>query len=324
MLDDIFNNKCYDDLFRRVFQFQEYGDMANFWLEFDYYITRDRFVSRLGESLDTNIRSFSGEKILRDAADAETIASRPYKVVNETIEPQGDWQDIYKVTELYGYAPSNSYENFGCEIVQRFGTEDLSGQTTQQCYDGNRSTYDAGLDIFWIDMDTRISNFNVGDIVNCIGIGHVTYTTFYNFSSPKVSIEAIDGKKMKVRAFEITYGTSGYTTGKQDTINLINRLGTWSGTVYMHRLFFARAPRNRLVNVRSIITYHDSLPSIVEKFVPIDGTGAEVDTITSVTTPTIAEWKERIAANDEYVVQDSEIESVYTLYKRTVKRTTCR
>ena len=323
MLDDIFNNKCYDDLFRRVFQFQEYGDMTNFWLEFDYYITRDRFVSRLGESLDVNIRSFSGEKILRDAADAETIASRAYKVINETIEPQGDWQDIYKVTELYGYAPSNSYENFGCEIVQRFGTEDLSGQTTQQCFPGNRSTYDAGLDIFWIDMDTRISNFNVGDIVNCVGIG---IDNFYNFSSPQVSIEAIDGQKMEVRAFEVTCGTSGFTIGKQDTINVINRLSTtyWNGKVYMHRLFFASSPRNRLVNVRSIVTYHDSLPGIIERFSPIDGTGAEVDTITNVTTPTIDEWKNRIAANDEYVVQDSEIEAVYTLYKRTVKWTTCR
>ena len=78
MRDDVFDNRCYDDLFRRVFEFEQYGGRKDiFWLELDYYITRDCFVSRIGAALDVSMKSFSGNEIFRDALDRDAIAAIP-------------------------------------------------------------------------------------------------------------------------------------------------------------------------------------------------------------------------------------------------------
>ena len=129
MRDKVFDNRCYDDLFRRVFEFEQYGGIKDiFWLELDYYITRDRFVSRIGEPLDISIKSFSGKEIFRDVINKESISGIEYKVIDERVEPQTAFQDIYKVTEVYGYAPSETFNSYSGEVVQFPALRDTSAE----------------------------------------------------------------------------------------------------------------------------------------------------------------------------------------------------
>ena len=47
-----FNSPCYDDTFRRNYFFKEYRDFGEYFLELDYWIMREAFVSRIGSPLN--------------------------------------------------------------------------------------------------------------------------------------------------------------------------------------------------------------------------------------------------------------------------------
>ena len=177
MRDDVFDNRCYDDLFRRVFEFEQYGGRKDiFWIELDYYITRDCFVSRIGAELDVSMKSFSGNEIFRDALDRDAIAAIPYKVIDERVEPQTAFQDIYKVTEVYGYAPPETFNSYSGEVVQFPALRDTSAENKVE--ESVSFRYELGQ-IFFTD---RGNLFNVGDSLSFTMARKVITTTPYQYA----------------------------------------------------------------------------------------------------------------------------------------------
>lgn len=64
-----FNSPCYDDTFRRNYFFKEYRDFGEYFLELDYWIMREAFVSRIGSPLNLDQTHYDtgghGAKIFR-------------------------------------------------------------------------------------------------------------------------------------------------------------------------------------------------------------------------------------------------------------------
>ena len=103
------------------------------------------------------MKSYSGNEIFRDAIDKEAIATIAYKVIDEKIEPQTAFQDIYKVTEVYGYAPNETFNTYSGEVVQFPTLRDTSadGKVVKSVI----FYYSLGKILF----DDNDGNFNVGD-----------------------------------------------------------------------------------------------------------------------------------------------------------------
>ena len=130
-----FNSPCYDDTFRRVFFFDEYNAHGEYFIELDYWIMREAYQSRIGKALDLDQNYYDdaggGEGIFRDVSTGEygKFQDRKYFLGEERIDVStSKFGDIYKVTELYVYAPRNdpspeakefiSYESDICVFPQ--------------------------------------------------------------------------------------------------------------------------------------------------------------------------------------------------------------
>lgn len=309
MLDDVFNNRCYEDVYRRIFQFQEYGDMSHFWIELDYYIVRDKFLSRLGESLDINISAYGGSKIFADAVDRDTINSRAYKVINESIEPQGELQDIYKVTELYGYAPSKIFITHTNEVVGMPGTMDASGSISKFASGFGYSESDSEI---WFSDNN--GDFAVGDSI-------YFYSPLIAGASSLTSTRSTISRREGYTVYASDVQWVAQTDGASYTTRQVVNAGR---SIYARRSYSETPASNMAMPIQNFITFHETLPGLEQKFVVVNSNGSETDTITSSTTPNMEEWKQWKADGTLIIPVEPELENVYTLFKKTVKYCNCR
>ena len=307
--------------FNKIYKFAEYGDYDNFFIELCYVVERGEFASRIGAPL-ANHTAIDGNPIFR----TENIELEKYKLLNEQVEPlESGAVDFVKVVETYGYAPSRNYTTYTAEPIMQFGLNDPSAFfATFINTSGAPNTYNAPLDQFTLSL-ADASSLNVGDMVELTGINGS-----YNGYSPSVAIIAKNDNKITTPAFTVTFlppEGSGTTYSKLDTINIINALNpsVWNGFRQIVRRASTRNPRVEITNVYNEIAFFQTLPQIDLRFVVSLGND-ETDTISADTTPSVDEWKQRIAKGEFYNIQDSEIDIVFpnTLYKRTTKRTLCR
>lgn len=318
MRDDVFDTPCYDDLFRRVFEFAQYGGRKDiFWIELDYYITRDRFVSRLGASLDVSMKSYSGSEIFRDALDKTAIGAIAYKVIDERIEPQTAFQDIYKVTEVYGYAPNETFYTYSGEVVQFPTLRDTSpvGKAEAEA----TFKYELGQ-IQFVDAGNL---FNVGDALSLVLYG-------YNLNPSTVVYSARSATPAQVSEVRILGGVRtcyctdvGWyipeTGGTASSSELIAGYGSRAGKAT--RGYTLREAFNTQTAITNFVSYHTTFPSVDDRLRILAG-GNEVQEINSATTPTYAQWQTWKSNNTLVSLLEPEITQIGSLYKKTVKK--CR
>ena len=332
MLDDSkginFNTPVYADTFRRNWEFEQYGDQNHYWLELDYYVMRDAWEATrkpYGTALDFHIKAANGKPIFRDIGEAEleTLSSRGFRLINATKTVASNNEAVYKVTELYGYAPDMTFKKYTTETIPRFGTEDPAGavkETVQR--PGN--TYDASWDRYTIKLGANAAKFRAGDIVTLNGMPAIP--DWSNIAGKPVAIYKVNETTVELPDFQPTFTKSGTSLTTSQMLKALNwtDLGWWYGTLTLSRAFSSRAPGNVKAVLRNEISYHYEVPELEERDVPIDTTGLEVDVINALTTPNIETWKEMVANREEIIAVDPELESVYTMYKKTVKYTRCR
>ena len=319
MRDDVFDNRCYDDLFRRVFEFEQYGGRKDiFWLELDYYITRDRFASRIGAALDVSMKSYSGNEIFRDAIDKEAIAAIAYKVIDEKIEPQTSFQDIYKVTEVYGYAPDETFNTYSGEVVQFPTLRDTSADGKVE--EAVTFTYDLGQIIF-VDSGNL---FNVGDQLD-LSIDEVKtakWGTLYAgrcTQLAQVSEARISGGTRTCYCTDVGwfFPASGGNGSSAEII--AGYLGSRAGKA--SRGFTVREQFNAQATITNFVSYHASFPNVDDRLRILAGNN-EVQEINSATNPTYAQWQAWKSDGTLVCLLEPEIAQVGALYKKTVKK--CR
>lgn len=315
--------KRYAPNWRKVYQFAEFGDYDNFFIELCYIVARQDFVSALGSPL-INKTGIDGEPIFKSV----NIDFTKYKLLNERVEPLEDRNvGLLRVFETYGYAPQKNYQTYSAEPVQQFGLEDPSGFLTLTVNTATPTVYDAVADEFKLQLQST-AGLAVGDLIYAAftGIGN-----FNNGSGPQVAIKEVAQTYVVIPAFEMTfYYKNGQLAGnisKQDTANTISGLNPyyWSGTRNFLRDASTRKPRTIITTVFSEVSFYTEFPQLEQKYIVSSGND-ETDTITTTTTPNVTAWKQLVADGALIIAQDAAVEAVYptTFFKKTVKRTRAR
>jgi len=331
-----YNTPRYEGGWRRNEIFADFEDIGEFFIELDYLIDNDCFVSRrcggAEPALDLNIcDAENGEEIFANlSADLRAaIEERNYRLLGERKQSVSRDERLCRVTEVYGYAPAKTYLTFSYELINAFGTEDPSGYLSAPLPASNVHTYNSGLKRFTLNLGSYISQFFIGDIIRLRGTR--ANGAYNNWDSPQVAIIAKTPTGVVCAAFGITFdsisGSGGGTISEQDAINVINRLNPsfWPGTISIIRDVSARAGGTVQANLKCYTTFYDAPPPTEQRFRPVDGTGLEVDAITASTTPTISEWKAMIAAGGEFIPAEAETGVLMgTVYRKTVKKAKCR
>ena len=321
MRDDVFDNRCYDDLFRRLFEFEQYGGRKDiFWIELDYYITRDCFVSRIGAELDVSMKSFSGNEIFRDALDRNAIAAIPYKVIDERVEPQTAFQDIYKVAEVYGYAPPETFNSYSGEVVQFPALRDTSVENKVQ------ETVSFRYELGQIVFTDKGNLFNVGDSLSFFMAMKVLQLEPYKYAYAARATQLSQVVEVRIsNDARVCYCTdvSWYVPesgANCDSQTLITGYGGSRGGTAT-RGFTVREQFNAQASITNFITYHTAFPGVDDRLKIFAGDN-EVQEINSATTPTFAQWQTWKTDGTLVCLLEPEITQVGALYKKTVKK--CR
>ena len=313
---------------RKVYQFAEYGDYDNFFIELCYICPRQEFKSSLGAAL-INKTGIDGRPVFRSV----NIDFTKYALLNERVEPLEDRNvGLLRVFETYGYAPAKNYQTYSAEPIQQFGLEDPSGYLTLKVNTAKRTTYDSVADEFALQLQST-EGLVVGDLIAAkfVGTFNSSGNYFNDATGPQVAIKAVYSGYVVVPAFELTFTTKtgqvAGTIGKQETANVISglNLNYWNGTRRFIRDASTRAPRSIITTVFNDISFYTTFPQLEQRFIVSSGTN-ETDTITVNTTPTVSEWKQMIADGALIAAQDAAVEVVYpkTFYKKTVKRIRAR
>ena len=315
--------KRYAPNWNKIYQFAEYGDYDNFFIELCYIVSRQSFTSALGAPL-VNKTGVDGEPIFKNV----NIDFAKYKLLNERVEPLEDRNvGLLRVFETYGYAPQKNYQTYSAEPVQQFGLEDPSGYLQLTVNTSTPTVYDAVADEFKLQLQST-AGLAVGDLIYAAFVG---FSDFNNGSGAQVAIKEVAQTYVVIPAFEMTfYNKNGQLAGnisKQDTANVISGLNPnyWNGTRKFIRDASTRTPRTIITTVVNDVSFYTEFPQLDQRYIVSSGTN-ETDTITPNTTPTTSEWKQMIADGTLIAAQDAAVEAVFptTFFKKTVKRIRAR
>lgn len=321
MLDPLndFNSPCYDDTFRRNYFFKEYRDFGEYFLELDYWIMREAFVSRIGSQLNLDQTHYDsnggGAKIFRDLSDSErnTIVSRGYFLGDETVECSASaFGDIYHVTELYVYVPKNGSDNkvftsYSSEVVNFPALVDFDYNLTL--------TFKFNSFLFLCGVD------EVGFETDLLALGDEFYierpeqaysgTTYYACCSSMLTVSRREGSLVWAKASGFTNPYSGETWSAKDVIFAMRNRDY--GVMYVKAPTKKYAERALQVSVRKETEFFSSKPAINRKFAPVDRTtGIETGQVDSGTTPTFKYYKtEMMDKSAEIHSAPSTVEEVY-------------
>lgn len=306
-----FNSPCYDDTFRRVFFFDQYNAHEEYFIELDYWIMREAYESRIGRRLDIQEVYYDdaggGEKIFRDVSSSELtrIQNRRYFLGEERIDiTTSRFGDIYKVTELYVYAPLygssgsprafESYESDLCVFPQMKNYEPgIEVKITKR----SEIEYIFGLNSVRVNAKALGLELDVGDEFY-LKRPHKNYglNWYYSAISTLVTVQSIssDGWISGV-APEFTnsggsYPAYGFIWGVE--------------TAPFYLIVYAKNYPQRSLQVKikktteffSKVMHGNSAPEIYDRFFPKSTSGIEAPEINNSTTPTFSlykQWMER-------------------------------
>ena len=301
-----FNSPCYDDTFRRVFFFDQYNAHEEYFIELDYWIMREAYESRIGRRLDIQEVYYDdaggGEKIFRDVSSSELtrIQNRRYFLGEERIDiTPSRFGDIYKVTELYVYAPLygssgtprtfESYESDLCVFPQM---KDYETGLSKEFKTLGEIEYLYGLNLVRVKADF----LEVGDEFY-LSRPHKTYglNWYYAGQTSLMTVSSLN---------------NGWATG--NAVDFVNSGGSFSipaaingikiSPITLHVFSKTYPQRSLQVKIKktteffSKVMHGNHAPDIYDRFFPTTKSGIEAPEIDSSTTPTFSlykQWMER-------------------------------
>lgn len=313
-----FNSPCYDDTFRRNYYFKEFNNTAEYFIELDYWIMREAFVSRIGLALDAGIEHYDdsggGEKIFRDVSADELalIKSRGYFLGDENIDlSTSNFGDIYHVTEVYVYAPKTAgaatvFAKYSTEVVNFPPLVDFDYNFSKK-YLGSEVSYLCGLD----EIGFASSDFALGDEFY-IDRPEQKWggTTYLACRTGMMTVNRREGNLVWAKASNFTNPYSGTTWAAQDIVfNNRNNANVYYWIKTPTRKF---AERSLQVTVRRESSFHTSMPTPDERFfAKFPATGLEAPQIDSGTSPTYNEYINMISGGEEIRPIPTNITEVY-------------
>lgn len=315
-------SRIYADYFEKVFQFAEYGDYENFFIQLGYAVREKDFISRVGAPL-RNITACNGEPIFK----SDNLDLSRYKLLFENVEKSsGDW---VMVKELYGYAPQMVYNTYSAEPVQIPGITDPSGYLKNAIPGRNlpNSSYDEQTDryIIAVGADTAAA-LTVGDLITLKrDLYSVGSSWIAGIETPTVPVLQKDSTTITTEAFQAVYNYPSGTSSplKKDFVRALNLSNANEYyAVYVIRQAATREPSMQIVSIKSNISFSETFPALDSRLV-INSGQSETDTITDTTTPSVSEWRQWVSTSLYYNVQDAQVEIVFpkTFFKKIVKTT---
>ena len=301
-----FNSPCYDDTFRRVFFFDQYNAHEEYFIELDYWIMREAYESRIGRRLDIQEVYYDdaggGEKIFRDVSSSELtrIQNRRYFLGEERIDiTTSRFGDIYKVTELYVYAPLygssgsprtfESYESDLCVFPQM---KDYETGLSKEFKTLGEIEYLYGLNLVRVKADF----LEVGDEFY-LSRPHKTYglNWYYAGQTSLMTVSSLN---------------NGWATG--NAVDFVNSGGSFSipaaingikiSPITLHVFSKTYPQRSLQVKIKktteffSKVMHGNHAPENYDRFFPTTKSGIEAPEIDSSTDPTFSlykQWMER-------------------------------
>lgn len=322
-----FKTPQYQDTFRYNWAFEKYGDKTNFWLEIDYFINRENFETRTSNRplLDFNLRAENREKIFRNFSSTQIaiLQAKGYKLLAENVIPSNADEDILKVTELYGYATSNSYTLTGSEVysflpieenekVQTLIENGTVGSTPTATYnvelDQITMTVSSAAD-FKIGQIVRIYGSATGDSLNAIG----NETRIVSKTSTTITIEGCSMTFYKWNGGEMSTFQMEQLAYYLSYHKAYSGANTWNGSFYLQSLKKKTDARNLPVSAISTITYHESFPTVAtadKRFKVLDYNNGESAIIDFSTTPNYMTYRQMISNGDYINISDPEISEI--------------
>lgn len=301
-----FNSPCYDDTFRRVFFFDQYNAHEEYFIELDYWIMREAYESRIGRRLDIQEVYYDdaggGEKIFRDVSSSELtrIQNRRYFLGEERIDiTPSRFGDIYKVTELYVYAPlygSNgsprtfeSYESDLCVFPQM---KDYETGLSKEFKTLGEIEYLYGLNLVRVKADF----LEVGDEFY-LSRPHKTYGLLWYYAGQTSLMTVSSLNNGWATGNAVDFVNSGNSFSIPSAINVIK-----TTPITLHVFSKTYPQRSLQVKIKktteffSKIMHGNHAPEIYDRFFPTTKSGIEAPEIDSSTTPTFSlykQWMER-------------------------------
>ena len=243
------------------------------------------------------------------AAALAEISARNMRLVGEKIEVVNFDEDIYKVTETYGYAPSKAFHTYDEENLT------FTGYTTNNP-GGNTYSYTADF-CELVSSSAIIHGANVGD-------------SFYFTVSAQIKrqgtsswwIEAMTSGVFEVSnasglasvpAFTTNYevNDNGYWHFKSANFHDVAHPSAWWSKPVLHLYKRKVQPVVQMTNVDIVVEYFESKPAILPRSKLVNASGVEVNDA-SLGSP-INLW------NGVWVVEDSQIERDGNLWTRSTK-----
>lgn len=315
------NSPCYDDTFRRVFFFDQYNAHEEYFIELDYWIMREAYESRIGRRLDTAQAYFDdaggSEKIFRDVSHAELsrIANRRYFLGEERIDvSRSEFGDIYKVTELYVYAPCQSssgnpraFESCESDICVFPQLKDYETGLSKKFEKEGEIEYLHGLNIVRVKADF----LEVGDEFY-LSRPHKTYgsTWYYSGQTSLMTVLSItDGWATGNASEFVNNGGSFpiYTAIKQLNLTPIT-LHVFSKTYPQRSL---QVKMKKTVEFFSKVMHGISAPEVYDRFFPTTKSGIEAPEIDSSTTPNFSLYRHWINSRKLIEAKPSIVREIY-------------
>ena len=237
---------------------------------------------------------------------------------DEKIEPQTAFQDIYKVTEVYGYAPDGTFNTYSGEVVQFPTLRDTSADGKVE--EAVTFTYDLGQIIF-VDSGNL---FNVGDSLDLSLDKVKTAKWGYLWAARGTQLSQVSEVRVAngtrtCYCTDVGWFVPETATSAASSVLIAGYLGYRTGKAI--RGFTVRDQFNAQATVTNFVSYHTSFPNVDDRLRILAGNN-EVQEINSATNPTYAQWQAWKTDGTLVCLLEPEITQVGALYKKTVKK--CR
>ena len=320
-----FNSPCYDDTFRRVFFFDQYNAHEEYFIELDYWIMREAYESRIGRRLDIQEVYYDdaggGEKIFRDVSSSELtrIQNRRYFLGEERIDiTTSRFGDIYKVTELYVYAPLygssgsprtfESYESDLCVFPQMKNYEPgIEVKITKR----SEIEYIFGLNSVRVNAKALGLELDVGDEFY-LKRPHKNYglNWYYSAISTLVTIQSISSDGW-ISGVAPEFTNSG---GSYPAYGFIWAVETAPFYLIVHAKNYPQ--RSLQVKIKKTTEFfskviHNHAPEIYDRFFPTTKSGIEAPEINNSTTPTFSLYQHWINSKKLIEAKPSVVREIY-------------
>lgn len=356
-----FKQPEYDDKWDRNFYFEKYNDKANYFIDLEYCILRDKWETRLGADLNFGVAASNGRAIFRNF-DFGKIRSRGYKLLHEDVSYENTDQDVYRVRETYGYAPAKTFTEWTFEPVPLWGIKDTD-YAAQSALNRSGNYYSTRFYNRSRFSVADPSKFKTGDYIMAIAncqFGHNTGTSILYAVAPAetspIKIERIIGNTIELSntAEFSRYGGNAdddniyyswlnyrdyggyYINDSWEFFSMLNGGPRWKPNYlymrpisgYVLKAYSTREYKKRLDSVKNVISYHTTEPDTSQYpiFIPQQQSGLEYTSISLDTTMTPATWKAKVARGDWFIPSEPEVtqDEITGLYEMRVKYAKCK